>query len=162
MKKVKVFICEHCKKAPLSGGFRRNYKWKTEKGFNGHPCYKDIQAKQAERETRQKLQGKAQLEQAVASAKFQIGGMIYYYGYTVTKPTHIWRGDRQVKVRYEEERRYWADSGVVEEIQIDGYRVHGRVVPENYICNSEEAAAAEAVVRSKKYKESCDFAARCR
>ncbi len=159
---AKVFTCEHCRKAPLSGGFRRNCKWKTEKGLANHRCYKDVQLENTERAARQATQREVQLKQAIATAKFQIGDMIHYYGYTVTKPTHIWRGDRRVKVRYEEERGYWADSGVVEGIQINGYKIHSRIVPESHICESEEVAVAAALLQQKKYNESCEFAARCR
>lgn len=162
MSEKEPFICVHCRQAPKTGDFRRNYKWKTERGFNNHKCYKDIQLENAERAAQQEKQKEVQLAQAIATAKFQVGDTIHYYSYTVTKPIHVWRGDRRVRVRYEEERRYWATSGVVEEIQIGGYKVGNRVIHETSIFETEDKAAAVAATKNADYKESCEFAARCR
>ena len=78
------------------------------------------------------------------------------------KPINVWRGTRWVKVRYEEERKYEAKSGIIEEIQIGGYKVSGKLVLESNIFDNKNGAVAAAVSCGKRYNENCQFAARCR
>jgi len=113
-----MYTCKHCKMSPhRSSGYPRNYKWKTERGFNNHKCYKDEAERQAEKLVRD-AEKKRIFDELFASyldwrSGIQIGDTVRYVTHAVTKPTHQWRGSRQVKVRYEEERRYYGTTSVV-------------------------------------------------
>lgn len=162
MGKKYKYTCEHCKNAPNRSGFRRNYKWKTERGFDNHPCYKDEKLLTEQRQKRQEEKDAFDLKEAKRTAEHKIGSEIHFVGYSITKPTHVWRGTRMVHVRYEEERSYWNDSGIVEEITIHGYKVKGRDVSSGDIFETKEKTYEKAKEYGTNYKEKCAFASRCR
>jgi hypothetical protein len=173
--KAPTFSCPICKKAPSQGGYPRRWQWKTEKGLREHRCYKDDAARQAERDVQ------AQVERMVFDTLFaeylatrppqhQIGESVSYVSYLVREPTHKWNGSRMVHVRYEEVRRYDADTSVIEAIApvhtstkmlrdaIDGgssyatgYMVRGRMISDGDIYPTLAEAQAEADRRQAAY-----------
>lgn len=117
-----TYTCDICKKAPRNeNGFRRKYQWRTEKGLLNHDCYAAV--KQRIEDKRQKdAADRIEFERLFAEyvaehAEHRIGDIVNFVAYRITAPTHEWRGNRSVRVRYEELRRYYADSGVVNAIE---------------------------------------------
>lgn len=169
-KSTTIYICEHCKNAPQTGKFRRKYKWKTERGFNNHSCYKDILIKQEKEKVRNEEQQKINktiykkaLLKFIEESPYKIGDVIHFVGYTVTRPTHEMRGSRMVKVRYEEGRSYWNSSGIITEVRVNEYIVDNRIsVLSNNVCENKDEAYNEARRRDASYKEHCEFSSRCR
>ena len=92
----------------------------------------------------------------------QIGDTIHYVSYYVTKPTHQQRGTRMVRVRYEEERKYYAKSGKVTAIDNELVSVDNKQIPSRNVFDSRVSAEQAAVERQKKYQEHCDFSSMCR
>ncbi len=152
------YICEVCKEAPLRNGFRRSYRWKTERGFKNHRCYAD-ELKEMERRVKEK---ERRLYERVKNSKYKIGDEVPYVGYSVLKPTHVWRGDRRVRMRYEEKRRYYALHGKIQEITLWGYIVDGVHVYDNDIYPTIKEAEKAAEKAQKGYDEHCRHAVRCR
>ena len=176
--KTPVFSCSICKVAPLQNGFRRRWQWKTERGLRDHRCYKDDAARQSEHEAQ------AQTDHMVFDTLFAeyvakcppkhaIGESVSYVSYIVTQPTHKWNGSRMVHVRYEEVRRYDADTSVIEAIVLvhtslkmlrdaidgeqsyaTGYMVRGRMISDGDIYTSPTEAQAEADRRQAAYDAS--------
>lgn len=94
-------------------------KWKTKTGFEKHlvTCDAAIErSKIREQKKKEADELKKQVNDFNKKAmkwyikhhdtKYHVGDLIYYVHKQVTKPTHEQRGNRMVKVRYEEERRY--------------------------------------------------------
>lgn len=159
-----TFTCNICKKAPRQSGYRRKYQWKTQRGLDNHKCYKDDQKRALQQKEKYAAEQKELLEKAIRNAEHEIGETIHFWGYTVTKPTHVYRGTRLVHVRYEEERSYWNDSGTITEITIKGYKIGVRAydISKLNLCETKEIAIKIAAEKGAKYKESCDFSSRCR
>jgi len=159
------YVCEICKKAPKHKGFRRNYRWKTERGFKNHHCYSEVlkrQEEQAIQKAKKEKEEKKKLKERIDSGKYKIGEKIYYHNYRVTKPTHVWRGTRWVKVRYEEKRHYYASQGKIQKITLNGVIVNGEHIYDSNICSTLEEAESIAKKAQSKYEEHCNFSAMCR
>lgn len=152
------YKCEHCRKAPKVGVWARNWKWKTERGFKNHRCYKDELKLQ---EKRQK-ENEAELVKRIEEAGHVVGERVIYCSFFVTKPSHEWRGTRKVKVRYEEERTYYAREGTIDKITRYGYLINGTEIRDSDIFDTLEAADKEAEKRGAKYNEGVEFARMCR
>jgi hypothetical protein len=85
-------------------------KWKTEKGFRQHmekctgkPSHKN----KIDQKTLDNIEASKKLIDAFL-VDHPIGSKLIISTYRITKPTHEQRFNRMVKVRYEEERRYFA------------------------------------------------------
>ena len=163
-KAEKVYICEYCKKAPQIGKYRRNYKWKTLKGFENHSCYKDEQEAIAAWKREEEKKQQIKLEKWLASAKHKVGEEVYFVSYWVTKPTHIQRGTHLVRVRYEEKRRYVARFGKIRSIALYGYVIdcHPTIVYESDIFASLKEAQEYADEQQKAYDDHCALSAQYR
>ncbi len=153
------FECPHCKK-DTGGQWPRNYRWKTERGFNNHNCYKDVLAAEKKRKEEQA----AKLEERKRTAKYQPGDKVFFYSYRVTKPIYEEnRWGRRVKVRYEEVRSYYAGEGEVTQITDCGYTVNRWTqISDSNICQSIEEARTKATKAQASYDEHCEFSAMCR
>jgi hypothetical protein len=158
----KYFECPHCKIAPKNGQWHRTYKWKTERGFNNHECWKDIKIKQDIRNSEIAEEKRIALEKAIAESKYKIGDKVNYVSYTVTKPTHTQMGNRLIHVRYEEERSYWNSFDTIEKIEIGGYIICGRFIKKSDIFDKKEEAYNFSKKSAESYKEHCDFSSFCR
>jgi alpha-galactosidase/6-phospho-beta-glucosidase family protein len=157
----KEYTCEHCKKAPRNGIYKRNFKWKTEKGFLNHPCWKDILEQRKKNEENEKTRKEKELSDWILKAKYKVCDSVYYLSYYVTKPTHEQRGNRIVKVRYEEERKYCRNSGHVQCYLPQGYMINNEHVFECDIGTIEEV---DKRVKSNQegYDEHCKFSSSVR
>lgn len=104
------------------------------------------------------------LEERKETSKYKVGDEVPYWNYRVTKPIYeINSWGRKVKMRYEEERSYYAAQGTVTNILIDGYTINQWThIPDGNICESLEEAKKIAEQHGKSYKEHCEFAQRCR
>jgi hypothetical protein len=158
------YMCSACKAAPHTGQYPRRWKWKTEKGFLGHSCYADEQKNKAESDAKYKKDQEERLASWISNAKYKVGDTVFYYDYTVSKPTHEWRGSRLVHVRYEEERSYYSSQGTITGFCIGGYTIGS--FPWNIsecnirLTNDEVSKAANAAQCG--YREGCDFASSVR
>lgn len=116
-KKDKKYSCDSCKAAPQSGQRPRSWQWKTERGFNNHNCYAGTSKRQVEEK-----EGAIRCEALFAKwlslglTGYKKGDKVFFVAHTVTHPTHQWRGDRQVRIRYDEKRQYYAACEEVEAI----------------------------------------------
>ncbi len=110
----KKYSCKACQSAPLSGGWKRSYKWKTNHGFDNHNCYADTLKREEAQRQKEALRLALWLEWLdLGLTDKQIGDKVFYVSHTVTHPTHEQRGNRMVKVRYEEKRRYFPVWGLI-------------------------------------------------
>jgi len=162
---------------------------KTAKGYDRHMMNHKTAERRKEREENEEKQRiidfKAKVEILKSSGLFspvyKPGDHVILSTYHVTKPTHEQRWNRLVRVRYEEERRYYATTftviGVIEpdrEYMVDRclklneqYPVlyqaeHGKVFMESEVFESIDEAKADAKQKREKYNESCEFASMCR
>ena len=167
MKEIKLtksgeYMCSACKAAPKTGQWSRKWKWKTEKGFLGHRCYADQQKEMVESDVRSKELEEKRLAEWISRAKYKIGDDVFYYDYTVSKPTHEWRGSRLVHVRYEEERSYYSAIGTIAGFCIGGYIINNGNIPECNIRLTNDQVTKAANAAQCGYREACDFASRVR
>jgi len=122
-------------------------------------------------------------ESGLFNPKYKAGDKVILSTYRVTKPTHEKRWNRMVRVRYEEERYYYAQEftvhGNLEPEMRNSYHVE-RCIRENeqypveYVTECHRwfndgsvfqdmrSAKADADEKGKDYKKACDFAAMCR
>ena len=72
------------------------------------------------------------------------------------------RGTRRVKVRYEEERSYYASHGKIQKITLNGVIVNGVHIYDSNVCSTLKEA--ENIVKKAQggYEEHCKFSAMCR
>jgi hypothetical protein len=170
----------HCS----SGSGYPTPKWKTEKGFRQHmkkctgkPSYfnKRIEENKIKNEKIIELKKKC-----IDSGKipYKIGDTINYYGYHVTKPTHVQKFNRMVRVRYEEERSYYAETTTVNHIDfeipfyhldniniddiIKNYMVINHKIHLHQIFQTLQETIDIKNQEAKRYKEDCDHASMCR
>lgn len=159
-------------------------KWKTEKGFRQHmekctgkPSY--VKKRYDDNNERNKKIENLK-QQCIDSGKipYKIGDTINYYGYYITKPTHVQKFNRMVRVRYEEERSYYAETTTVNYIDfeipyynidnitidyiIENYMVINHKIRLNNIFSTLKEATEKKEQEAKRYKEDCEHAAMCR
>lgn len=140
--------------------------WKTEKGFRKHletcSCSPLAQQKKAEKASVLQQENAAKAEGAASANGLAIGDDIFYYTYTVTAPTHVQRGNRSVRVRYEELRNYYAAAGKVESFDWNGVLyINGRI-PVSHLCENLAIAKEIAFKKAQAYQEHLDFSAAVR
>lgn len=172
------YICEKCKAAPVPrNGFPRAYRWKTERGFANHKCYKgktedaakraEAKRKRAEREAAREAERQRQYDvlmaERLATAKHRVGETVHVAMYIVTQPTHRTNGfGRSVRIRYEEGRRYEARTVTIQRVTLYGYYDGMREFSERDIFPTLDQAKAEARARQAKYEADCLHAEMCR
>ena len=106
---------------------------------------------------------------------FKVGDKIIYVKEIIVKPTHVQRGDRMVKVRYEAVKDFQAREDEIRTIDIQYFGYVPKDINElknDIVLNGHIRLSSlcknmnEAVERAKKEKESyqkdCDFASMCR
>jgi len=179
---------------PNSGYYRCPYKchssgypapkWKTEKGFRSHmeKCPNSPSKYMASiyklKEATNKMEELKKTCLDSGLIPYKIGDKICYHSYHITKPTHEKRWNRMVRVRYEEERRYYAKEEVIVSIDfeipryaitessvedtIKNYMVINRKVRLSDICGTMSEANEIARQNQLSYNKSCDDAAMCR
>ena len=87
---------------------------------------------------------------------------MHYVSYRVTGPTHEQRGGRLVQVRYEELRRYYANSGKIQDIDAGWYTINGQLIPTHDIYTTAQAAESAANAAQISYGTAVKFAQYCR
>lgn len=149
-------------------------KWKTENGFRKHmeSCSGKPSAKKKAEEARNARLSeyieKGNLMISKFLSEYPIGSEIFISAYYVTKPTHVQRGNRMVKVRYEEERKYFARKVTVQTVHPNRATFADFNINNSYwksdieIFSSMKEAESHASKRQKSYDESCHFASMCR
>lgn len=122
-------------------------------------------------------------EKGLFNPIYKQGDKVILSTYRVTKPTHEKRWNRMVRVRYEEERYYYAQEftvhGHLEPEMSNSYQVD-RCIRDNeqylveYVTECHrwfsagsvfpdmESARADARKNADEYKKACDFASMCR
>lgn len=159
-------------------------KWKTEKGFRQHmekctgkPSYFNKKVEENKIRTK-KIEELKKLCIESGKIPYKIGDTINYYGYYVTKPTHVQKFNRMVRVRYEEERSYYAETTTVNHIDfeipfyfldnkniddiINNYMVINHKIKLHQIFQTLKEATDIKNIEAKKYKDDCEHAAMCR
>ena len=117
------------------------------------------------------------------SPKHKEGDEVFLSLYVVTKPTHQYRYNRWVRVRYEEERKYYSGKFIVgghiepqikDFVRVDYCLRHNKKFEITYYTEEEiifyeenvfcdlQSAEKDAQMRQKDYQKDCDFAAFCR
>ena len=168
-------------------------KLKTAAGYDKHvkrhkteaerKAQREQQAEETARQQKIKLQQQIEKlkEAGLFTLRFQPGDKVYLSTHRVTKPTHERRWNRMVRVRYEEERRYYADeftvSGALEPENIfmiekalrdnEPYPItytteRGETFKEGKVFKTREEAEADAKKNMEEYKQACEHAAMCR
>lgn len=176
------WICPICgTKLVTASGYERHVK-----RHEADADEKEKRSKQAEEAARQKeieLPQKIQKlkESGLFIPRLHPGDKVILSTYSVTKPTHEGRWNRMVRVRYEEERRYYADTFTVVGIkepdniyEIDYALRNNKLYPVTYMADrgktftednvfkTIEEAEVDAMIKRDKYREACDFASQCR
>jgi len=139
-------------------------KWKTEKGFmqhmekcTGKPSYKkEVDIRVSENiEKSKKLIDEFLINHPIESS-------IFISTYYVTKPTHVQKFNRMVRVRYEEERRYYAAEITINSLQpVNGYYPNflinfGYDYRKIQIFDTLKEAEKHAYDNQKLYDKSCE------
>ena len=178
------WYCEICgKKLVTLAGYERHIMRHAEK--------KEEAAEQAFREKEREYQRERLFKEKVIelksrglfSPKYKKGDKVFLSLYVVTKPTHQYRYNRLVHVRYEEERKYYSNEFIVEghiepqikdfvrvdyclkhnkKFEITYYTEDGKSFYEANVFGDVKSAEEDAQKRQKEYKKDCDFAAFCR
>jgi hypothetical protein len=125
-------------------------KWKTEKGYLNHlakcPNRPEVVEERNRRREEQEKEDKEEKEKALANFEYKIGDKIIVCSYRVTKPIYEQRGTRRVKVRYEEERKYFA-----KEIEIFNITYHNRIIINNSF--EEDEIVTSSLLEADKLAE---------
>jgi hypothetical protein len=174
-------------KCPFGCG-RKDYpapKWKTESGIIKHlkQCYMRPSAVEARNEAKEDLEQLHQdyadtldflTEQILYELPYKIGDEIFYINRIIVKDTHEWRGNRSVKVRYEQVLRFEAVKDVIREINFDKPKQEPTTenakniiyfnngVRINALHNSYQEAIDLAIQKTKADEEGRTFASMCR
>jgi len=143
-------------------------KWKTEKGFRQHmqkctgkPSYKE-KVKNRQNENVEKIKSFIQL----FLEKYPIGSELIFSSYYITKPTHVQKYRRMVRVRYEEERKYFSAKIEIKKVEpSQEYYCNTFLINSVYwrhkidIFNNIIDAERYAESQQKLYNKSCEEAA---
>lgn len=145
--------------------------WKTEAGFRKHMarCYqrpsaiaKRTEKTEADEREQQAAVSKRQTE-AFAKLTHKIGDEIFFVCETILKPTHVMRGGRMRRVRYEEEKHFSAGRAIIMHIGFDGWQVifnHG--IKARTLKASMTEAEKHAAESQRAYDEHVKFSSFCR
>ena len=142
-------------------------KWKTERGFRNHmkSCPKCPSAvdKRQKIETARLEVFEAKKELALLQESVNIGDTIWFVYDRIVKPTHEWRGNREVRVRYEAVHSYSPRREGVKTIDYDNNGiVFNGYIRKSWLAASENVANGRAECLTRQHAESLEFASRCR
>lgn len=140
--------------------------WKTEAGFRKHMtcCPGTPAARQQAADAQLARAAGAEAAAVVEAAKLglAIGDEIFYVSHTVTAPTHVQRGTRLVRLRYEELRNYHGASGRIESFAwVGGLVINGRIAARD-LCSSLMEAQSKAKTAQLQYDSHVEIAAATR
>jgi hypothetical protein len=140
--------------------------WRTEKGFRQHmercPACPSGQARKAVLQACSAEQTMLRADEEMAARGLRVGDEVFYVGYQVTGPTHVFKGTRRVRVRYEELRSYFGAKVRIESFSWLGALVLNGSIPVNNICGSLAEAKEKAAAAQKDYQSHLEFAAAVR
>lgn len=170
-------------------------KLKTQKGYERHVArHSEKVSKKAENERLLEIERREREDQfrkkvellkgeGLFNPIYKQGDKVILSTYRVTKPTHEKRWNRMVRMRYEEERHYYAQEftvhGHLEPEMQNSYQVE-RCIRENEQYSVEyttkchrwfskrnvfadmKSAIEDARKNDDEYKKACDFASMCR
>ncbi|KWA84123.1 hypothetical protein WL29_22425 [Burkholderia ubonensis] len=140
--------------------------WKTEKGFRKHmescPSSPSATQRKAALAAQQRQDCAQQAAAAAASLGLAVGDEVFYTSYHVTAPTHVQRGTRRVRVRYEELRSYYGAAARIESFGWVGSLVLNGSIPVGSLCETLVAAKEKAAQAQKDYQAHLDFSAAVR
>lgn len=138
-------------------------KWKTERGYLKHleSCPSRPEAVQQREEAALERLAVENECRRVALSTFlhRVGDDVVVMSYRVTKPTRERRGRRMVRIRYEEERKYFAKLIKIRSLEYSG-GVHGHIVINDRfsarcIRDDLRLAESEAKERQDAYDRGC-------
>ena len=139
-------------------------KWGTEKGFLKHleSCPQTPSA--VERRNMSSDDNKARYEamkgEILAEFPHKIGDVLYCVKETIVKPTHVQRGNRMVKVRYEAEIRFEAYTFELKSIDFSGEGITEGITKEYVLSNRLLLNRSFGMQRLCKSKEEAELAAK--
>ena len=140
--------------------------WKTETGFRKHmeSCSGAPTAVKRQADLAASRAAGAEAMAVVDAARLglSIGDEIFYVDYAVTAPTHVQRGTRLVRLRYEELRRYSGGHGRIESFGwAGGLVINGRIAARD-LCSSLDEAKKIAADAQLQYDHHVAIAEACR
>ena len=135
-------------------------KWKTSEGFYKHmkecPRRPSLLKKQHD-------DYKAASVSALAAVTQKVGDRIFFVQEIITKPTHVQRFNRMVRVRYEAEKRFEAYDAVISTIDfIQGCVYFNGGIRRDTLRPTMEQARNDAADMQRGYNEHCKLAEDCR
>lgn len=140
--------------------------WKTENGFRKHmeSCSGTPTAVQRKADQVASRAAGAEAMAVIEAARLglAVGDEICYVDYAVTAPTHVQRGARLVRVRYEELRSYRGGMGRIESFGwAGGLVINGRIAARD-LCSNLDEANKKARAAQLLYDSQVELAAACR
>ena len=111
---------------------------------------------------KQEAAEKKQAEKALDECPIKIGDNIAYVCEVIVKPTHVQRGSRMVRMRYEAEKKFYARECKVQSIVYVHWILINGVIALRDICDSIKDARAQAEEQQKAYDEHVEFSRRYR
>ena len=170
------WYCEICgKKLVTLAGYERHIMRHAEKKVEADELTLREKERQEQREQAFKENVIKLKSRGLFSPKYKKGDKVFLSLYVVTKPTHQYRYNRWVHVRYEEERKYYSNEFIVggyiepqikDFVRVDYclryYTEEGKIFYEANVFCDLQSAEKDAQMRQKEYKEECDFADFCR
>lgn len=166
------------------GCHRRDYprpKWGTYKGFLKHleSCPQTPSA--VERRNMSSTDNKARYEamkaEILAEFPHKIGDVLHCVKEIIVKPTHVQRGNRMVKVRYEAEKKFEAytfelksidfsgegiTEGITKEYVLSNRLLLNRSIGMQRLCKNKEEAELTAKEAQAAYDAHVKFSSDCR
>lgn len=162
IKKGKLYYC------PYDCGDSRypQQKWKTEKGAQKHVdnCHMrpeevkkrdDVDIEQKKEDLKKRSEQLDADNEKLKSAKYKIGDRINFVHKWISKTTHDYRGNRLVKVRYEEEYSFSARAITVKKVAcFEGRIMYNDICYEPSIEVNFKDAEIKASLRQASHLES--------
>ncbi|KVP96653.1 hypothetical protein WJ97_12275 [Burkholderia ubonensis] len=140
--------------------------WKTEQGFRKHmencSCSPSAHLRKTAQAAQKGLDDAQRSALAAEALGLHLGDEVFYTGYHVTAPTHVQRGTRRVRVRYEEVRSYFGAAVRIESFSWLGSLVLNGSIPAGNLCGSLAEAKAKAEQAQKDHQAHLDFSAAVR
>ena len=155
-------------RCPFNCGDKRYplLKWKTESGFKKHTenCPKRpsflLEIEKIKQENDRLYNEKRQ--QALLNCLYKVGQKIFYIKEIILKDIYEWRGNKNVKMRYEQEKRFEAREDIIESIDYDTAVFFNNGIRINDLQDSLNSAIIEAEKIQKSYNEHVKLASSCR
>jgi hypothetical protein len=141
-------------------------KWKTEKGFRKHmsKCPNSPSQLKIKTESLNKYYKDLEMQkiEALKNVEQKIGDRIFYVLEEITKPTHVQRFNRMVRVRYEPEKRFMAGETIINKIDFNGQVLFNGAIPLHSLYSSMEEAKTKAERLQKEYDDWLKMCDMCR